>query len=347
MSARTELLDSIAQTIADYREGEVEPRTPDIIENWIEQFPPDTQTPLLTALNDVFKKTYFTRNKFKHFLQSLASTDKLSPGSAPAEYWKDVNFLDIQQGGSSQKDILLMFDEVLQEIHGFKLSDTGSDGGDFIYLDDCIGTGSRVRGDICTWLEDNTPDQMEIHIITPILHTGAWWVEGKIKETAIANNKEISLHYWRLDEFYMENRLAHRDHSDVLWPTTLPDHADVQSYAKYLEENGNPVRLRNPGNSGSSGIFTSDEQKMFIEQALLIRGCQIKREYDNLPDNARPLGFHNLDCLGFGSMFITYRNCPNNCPLSFWVEQDEYPALFPRKTNAQTLANIFLRGSQE
>ena len=34
-------------------------------------------------------------------------------------------------------------------------------------------------------------------------------------------------------------------------------------------------------------------------------------------------------------MFVTYRNCPNNCPLALWIEQDDFPALFPRKTNAE------------
>ena len=54
----------------------------------------------------------------------------------------------------------------------------------------------------------------------------------------------------------------------------------------------------------------------------------------------RPLGYHNLRTLGFGSMFITYRNCPNNCPLALWVEQDAYPSLFPRKANTKNLDSL-------
>lgn len=344
MSKRGRLLKSIAEMIADYRQGEVVQRTPDLTEQWVQQFPAPTQDPLLEALAHVFEKTYISRDTFKTFLQFLASTDKLSPGSKPAEYWRSANILDIQQGGSSQKEILEMFDEVLQETHGFGLEDTGSKEGDSIYLDDCIGTGSRVRSDICAWLEDGAPKQSRLHVITPILYKGSWWIDGRIQQTAKAEGKTVNMSKWRLEGFEMENRKQHRNRSDVLWPTEIPDHPDVHAYVKSLEDAGYPVVLREAGNCGASGIFKEDAQKILLEQAFLTRGCQIRQEYDNLPDNVRPLGYHNLDTLGFGSMFVTYQNCPNNCPLVLWVEQDEYPALFPRKTNTQTAGENLLRG---
>lgn len=34
-------------------------------------------------------------------------------------------------------------------------------------------------------------------------------------------------------------------------------------------------------------------------------------------------------------LILTYRNCPNNAPLAFWVDAPWYP-LFPRTTNTQT-----------
>jgi hypothetical protein len=39
-----------------------------------------------------------------------------------------------------------------------------------------------------------------------------------------------------------------------------------------------------------------------------------------------------LETLGFGSTLVTFRNCPNNCPLAFWAGYPWYP-LFQRKTN--------------
>jgi hypothetical protein len=40
-----------------------------------------------------------------------------------------------------------------------------------------------------------------------------------------------------------------------------------------------------------------------------------------------------LETLGFGSLIVTFRNCPNNAPLAFWVDSPWYP-LFPRTTNS-------------
>jgi len=37
------------------------------------------------------------------------------------------------------------------------------------------------------------------------------------------------------------------------------------------------------------------------------------------PDkDLHPLGYSKLVGLGFGSMIVTFRNCPNNCPLALW-----------------------------
>jgi hypothetical protein len=301
------------------------------------------QLQLLEGLAHVFAKTYLSRDHVTAFLTGLASTDKLSPGKKPADIWRKSNFLRIQQGGSSQKDLLAVFDEVLRKVHGFGLADAGSADGMFVYLDDCMGTGNRVRSDICTWLEGDAPQQAELHIVIPVFYTGSWWIDSKIAETAKANGKEITIKKWRLDNFHMENRLAYRNTSDVLWPTKIPDEPAVQSYGKYLDERGHPARLRTPGGSAASGIFKDDAQRIFLEQALLIRGCQIRQNNPHLPETLRPLGYHNLDCFGFGSMFVTYRNCPNNCPLAFWVQQAEYPALLPRKTNTQTADEKLLK----
>ena len=331
------MIQAISDTIADYRQGEITPRTPELIQEWLQQFTATIHDPLIQALADVFAKTYVSRNAFKSFLTALAKTKKISSDMEPRDYWQQANLLCIQQGGNSQSEILKIFNEVLQETHGYSLLDTGSDKGDYVYLDDCIGTGNRVRWDVCGWLETDTPSQITLHIITPILYQGSWWIDAKINEAAEATNKKISLHRWRLDEFDMENRLARRNISDVLWPTEIPDNSAVKAYTEHLEKIGHPVVLRESGYNKSK-IFKDDAQKILLEQAFLIRGCEIRQECSNLPDNARPLGYHNLDCLGFGSMFVTYRNCPNNCPLALWVQQAEYPSLFPRKTNRDTEA---------
>jgi hypothetical protein len=341
---RNEILSSLAETLADYRQGEIEPRTPKLIDAWVQQFPDTVQLDVLSALSNVFKKTYISKKDFKGFLGNLVKGNKISPGSVPAQYWRAANFLDTQKGGNSQTELLALADEVLTEIHSFGIDQTGSDDGQFIYLDDCIGTGSRVRSDVCGWVESTAPKVSVLHVISPVLYLGSWWIDDKIQETAKAAGKTVSLTKWSLESYQMENRMARREIADVLWPTRLPSDPAVQAYVKRLVESGHPPALRKGGNGGASGIFTDDAEKIVLEQAFLLRGCEIRQESSNLPDKARPLGYHNLDCLGFGSMFVTYRNCPNNCPIALWVQQAEYPALLPRKTNKQSATERVWKG---
>ena len=186
---REDRLRSIVEKISDYRLGEIEKRTPESVEDWVRQFPDTVQDPLLAALDHVLGKTYLSRDDFRNFLKGLMMTSKLSADRDPQDYWRRANVLDIQQGGSSQREIRRMFGEVLQEKHGFDVDDTGSPDGDFIYLDDCIGTGSRLRNDVCDWLGHEAPPKINLHVITPILYTGSRWVDKKIQETAKENER--------------------------------------------------------------------------------------------------------------------------------------------------------------
>ena len=109
-ASRDELLESIAEQIADYREGEVPRPTPDHVERWIGQFPDDVQDAMLAELHHVFNKTYFSRKNFDSFLRSLAKNKKFA-GDDPASFWSNAHLLDVQQGGSSQREMLAMFRE--------------------------------------------------------------------------------------------------------------------------------------------------------------------------------------------------------------------------------------------
>ena len=333
MSRRSILLKSLVKIIDDYRAGEIDNITPDLISKWLTQFSKSNQDRILEELIFTISKTYISKALFREFLKVLAKSKKIASGSKISGYWRKANFLDIQTTSNSQKEILLLFNEVLHDTYGFYLEDTGSEEGDYIYIDDCMGTGTRIKNDICTWLNNDSPKEINLHIITPIMYTGSWWIDDHIKTTAENNGKIINMHKWRLPDYEMENRREKRNISDVLWPSEIPNDQYVLKYKDYLDRSKYSPILRKPGNPGVSRIYKNDEAKKLLEAEFLIRGCQIRDECTSLPEKARPLGFQNLICFGFGSMFITYRNCPNNCPLVFWVEQNDYPSLFPRKTN--------------
>ena len=153
-SKRAELVGSIASTIADYRQGEIATPDADHVERWITQFDAAVQEPMLTELEHVLKKTYVTRANVEQFLGNVLMAKKLA-GDDPCNFWKKANFLNIQGGGNSQHEMLAMFETVLQRTCGLDLNDCGSDDGPYIYLDDVIFTGNRIKNDLSAWIQSH------------------------------------------------------------------------------------------------------------------------------------------------------------------------------------------------
>jgi hypothetical protein len=197
--------------------------------------------------------------------------------------------------------------------------------------------GKRVRTDRGSWIEDDAPAEAKVHVVTISLHRGAqYFASTKIKESTKKAGKKIDVIWWRCIE--IEDRKRYIDSSDVLRPTCIPDDAEVQAYASSLKYK--PV-LRTPGSVGEIGIFSSEEGRHLLEQELLKAGARIRSMCPHLNVYQRPLGNMVLETLGFGSLLVTFRNCPNNCPLAFWAGDPWYP-LFPRSTNSDAFMKRLL-----
>jgi hypothetical protein len=163
-----------------------------------------------------------------------------------------------------------------------------------------------------------------------VLHSGARkYVSENVERAALESEKVVDLRWWA-------GRRPDNDRtsmtSDVLRPAVLPDDEGVQAYAATLEELGYPVQPRADASLGSLGLFSSSDGRHLLEQELLKAGVRVRDCCPHLTENQRPLGNWALKTLGFGTLFVTHRNCPNNAPLALWVGNPWYP-LFPRRTN--------------
>ena len=336
MTERKDFLASIAATIADYREGDLPAPTPAHVERWINQFDPAVQLQILREMDHVLKQTYFSRKGTRKFLVGLFQTEKLVCAD-PCAFWKGVKFLDIQGGGASQKEMLALFSKVLEKKCGFEADDCGSAPEAFVYLDDAIFTGNRVRRDLETWIAEQAPAEATVHVITIALHSGGqYYANTKIKEAAKAAGKNIDLSWWRAIE--LEDRRAQTTTSDVLRPVAIPDDEVVKAYVAGMRYAPN---LRTAGNVGGNGIFSSDAGRQLLETEFLKAGVRIRKMCPHLNQYQRPLGNMILDTLGFGSLIVTFRNCPNNAPLALWAGDPWHP-LFPRTTNSDTSMKRFM-----
>jgi hypothetical protein len=326
-SRRSSLLRSIVGTIADYRDGEVKAPTPKHVETWIKQFDSDVQEPMLEELDHVLKRTYIAKAAINQFLSSLMTTVALA-GGAHCSFWKTVRFLDIQGRGNSQREMLQTFDSLLHEECGLKIADCGRDPDAYLYLDDGIFTGHHLRSDIKAWIQSGAPQGATLHVVAIALHRGGrYYAETEIGKAARDAGKRIDVHWW--SSVNVEDRKAYINSSDVLRPTALPDDMLTKEYAQRLRY---PIDFRSPGGIGSNQFFSSEEGRNLLEQELLKAGARIRSMCPHLNAYQRPLGNMVLETLGFGSLIVTFRNCPNNCPLAFWAGEPWYP-LFSRKTN--------------
>jgi hypothetical protein len=162
------------------------------------------------------------------------------------------------------------------------------------------------------------------------LHTGGeYYAKTKITEAAKTSGKSITVHFWRAVTF--EDRRTRTYVSDVLRPVSIPEVSEVMEYVaamKYKPE------LRIAGDVGRNKIFSSEAGRHILEQEFLKAGVKILQSCPNLGVTQRPLGHSRLETLGFGSLLVTFRNCPNNTPLALWVGDPWHP-LFPRTTNSQ------------
>jgi hypothetical protein len=338
MAERDDLLDSICTTTADYRAGEIPAPTPSHVNTWANQFDGAVQLPLLREMAAVLKKTYFTRANVVEFIEGLITNPALA-GANPASFWKTICFLDIQGGGGSQKAMLALFDHALKQKMGFGIQECGKGSTVFLYLDDAIFSGGRVRHDLQSWLSDQAPKSATVHVVSIAFHRGGQWYASQQLPTLAANQgKQLTLTWWRVIEF--EDRRAHTSSSDVLRPVEIPNDGAVQQYVAAMQYQ--PV-LRAAGNVGPLGVFSSDEARQLLEREFLKAGVRIRQIAPNLSARQRPLGHSTLETLGFGSMLVTFRNCPNNAPLALWAGDPWYP-LFPRVTNTDTAMKALLAG---
>jgi hypothetical protein len=215
----------------------------------------------------------------------------------------------------------------------------GSETGPHIYLDDVIFSGSRVGNDLEAWIKDKAPETATVHILVIAVHLfGEYKMLQRLTKTAAEQKKKIEVHCWRALE--VENRNYRRDNAEVLWPAVLPDDQRLKDYM--AEEKKFPFTPRKAGGKLEVDIFSGEEGRQLLERELLLAGVQIRADCKSPKAVMRPLGFSPFG-LGFGSMIVTFRNCPNNAPLPLWWGDPKahassplskwYP-LLPRKTYA-------------
>ena len=344
--SREHFLASIAQTIQDYRAGEIHTPTPEHVDRWVRQFDPGVQYGILAEVDHVLGVSYLSRQWVIDFLGQEVANQALT-GADPCTFWRAAHMLNIQRNGRSQAEMLLIFAEALHQRCGIDLNACGAPGGTYIYLDDGIYSGDRLYNDLAPWIRNHAPQQARIRILVIISHVYAEWKKLKeLRKVAQDAGKNIDIDVFALVR--IENRRTERRNSEVLWPTSLPQDPIVEGYFAQ-QDNRYPFEPRPIGGRFQHGVFSSEQGRQLLEREFLLAGLRIRGHCRNPKPIVRPLGYGPFG-VGFGSTVVTYRNCPNNAPLALWwgdVNAPEwhplrrwYP-LFPRRTYEQNEADEF------
>jgi hypothetical protein len=299
------------------------------------------QLPLLQEFDHFLKQTYFSKKRVIDLLE-----ERLMPDARDSDFWRKMHFLNIQQNGNSQKDLLIIFNGILEAKCGFNMTESGLTGDAFFYLDDVLFSGSRILKDLQAWITKDAPGQAIIYIVVLVAYcSGYYWLEKNLNKKIASSGKDIKIKILPLE--FMENRKDYRENSEVLWPSDMPDDPELKAFLELPQKF--PFVTRPTG--GNLGPFSSEQGRQMLEREFLLAGVKIRAVSSDPDDDLRPLGYNKFG-FGFGSMIVTFRNCPNTCPLALWWGNPDaattsplskwYP-LFRRKTYNENLnAEILL-----
>lgn len=139
----------IAEIIKGFRQPSVEIEiNQEHVHKWVSQFSPDTQDTILEETLHILKKWYFGRDKISLFLNEIMDYLK-AENETDADPFKGICFLDIQENGKSQFQLVEILKDEVNKKYGCSIR-TGNPGKEnyYVYLDDGLYTGSRLRKDI-------------------------------------------------------------------------------------------------------------------------------------------------------------------------------------------------------
>jgi hypothetical protein len=362
-----QLITSIYQTLEDYRADENRPHvrvTTDSIRNWINQFDNDLRVPILTELDNIFKKRYCSKSKVKNFLDQVIQLLTKDFGFKNAnEFLKNSDFLNLQPEGKSQRIMLSLFDELIQEKYGLSLADCGTTSKKYsIYIDDILCTGLTLISDIIEWSEmefskgktnkqavaDGSTVLVFAYVFIHKKNYRKKKAEMRFKiSDAVANNHKM----YRLEE--IENGTEQNSKIDLIYPLENGQPKSVSDYKnKIVEQVDNHTRRYNTispeefyrpnGQPSNEQFFTSPENRIIVENAFLQKGIEILDNANAQIPNMRALGYSlpSLKDFGFGALCFTWRNVPNNAPLVFWYSGGGFTPLFKVTRGGNPIVNF-------
>lgn len=351
-----EKCNDLAAIICNYRSGEIAPLTSAHVEKWVSQFDEQVQDSILEEMIYIFSKWYYTYedivNKFLGKIPEILQ--KEYNFASVQETLGSVSFTKVQSEGQSQKKLIAELIQIIQKQYGINLvTNIDSSISHYAYIDDGFYSGSRARKDLkklaCQLKAGDTLDVFYIVVCT----SGVLYSMDEFKKIQTECGIDIHLHKLLIAD---NERREHEDEKGVvwwlksqtcLWPSSTseadPDVASFYEYLKTIGSNYEKFPYRKSHWVNDQGVFSSEDRRSLVEHEFLKKGIQIFKDYQAKYNDAKgmyPLGYNLWPSFGFGILFATEFNVPNNAPLVIWADTNWYPLLPRRKNNQEDLSHV-------
>lgn len=341
--------ENIVSVTQDYH-CDVENATPMTVEHvldWVAQFDGTDQEFILSELSHLFSHgIYVSREKAKEYMFNLMPfLSQHFQYESVERFLNESNFILIQEEGKSQDILLKLLDEVLVEKFGRRLSSCGAMGvKNYIYIDDILATGKTFVGNIQQWLKEDDRLEMladkRIRLIsyffayhTLSLSNSRFILKSNLGKDLFLNQTSFPVAF----VYKIQNNIKDfKPDLNLIYPINQND-VNTELYLNSLT--GYAGRHRDiayrPANLPvNETFFSSKENRIRLENIFLNKGIEIiSRIKDELKQkNHRPLGktYPSYHTFGTGTMFFTWRNISNTCPIVLWWHQPahNWKALF-------------------
>ena len=340
----------LASIICNFRYREIVQIDEEHVKKWIEQFDENAQLIILEEMIYVFSVWYLKRDYIvNEYIDKIPGILQKKYGFlSEVDTCKNVVFVNMQSAGQSQSLLISELKHLKWEQYGILLkSDIDATVSHYAYIDDGFYSGSRARKDIKELAYQLKPgDTIDVFYLV-VCTSGFLYAKNEFKALEAECKIEIKFHplttidnvrcehieYKNGTEtvWWMKNHMA-------LWPhINSKSDAEIDAYYEYLKKissNYEKYPYRNSHWINDSGVFSSSERRTLVETEFLKKGILISKAYPNSNKKGMyPLGYNLWPSFGFGVLFATDFNVPNNAPLVIWADTNWYP-LLPRRGNS-------------
>ena len=299
---------------------------------WAEQFGGDGEF-ILTELLHFLPNIYVSKEKaisiLKEHLESFRIRYKYSSMN---DFIKNAYFIDLQKEEKSQREILVLVKEILQKEYGidYNFLKQISSKKHYIYFDDILATGGTISRDLKSIIEKERDSfinkQKTIALSLFCYHTLGYenilWGLGKDIGVPLKDILDIEANY------IIENKLkpewiAQKQKINCTYPIDKQS-SKISEYIGKLNVNNpySPPTFRPEQLPLEETFFSSKENRNKFEKIILDKGLELlqKVKKENPDPRKRPLGdtVKSHKTLGTGTLFFTWRNISNTCPIVFW-----------------------------